>query len=696
MNVFQGLNAAQVEAVKTTDGPLLILAGPGSGKTKTLTHRIAHLIANCGVKPDEILAVTFTNKAAKEMRSRLARLLGREDSWYFMPYMGTFHGICVKILRESGTEIQIDQRFVIYDEADRLSLVKRALGDLNISDRELKPQLAVAVISSNKNKMVDSAEALDQARNQRQKLLAMVYERYESLRQAANALDFDDLLLEVVRLFRTKPKVRATWQDRFLYILVDEYQDTNHAQYQIVKMLVNDQRNICAVGDDWQSIYAFRGADFTNILNFKRDWPDAKEVKLEQNYRSTNNILQAAQRIIEQNHQRTDKKIWTETGDGKPIDVIETRDEVDEANRVAEIVKQAVLDGHNLSDIAVLYRANALSYQIEHAFMRYQIPHKVIGGVRFFDRKEIKDILAYIKLVYQPSDVASLTRAINTPARGIGSVTIENLLTWQQTTSYNLVEALYHLDESPLRASARTKLEQFTRIISQIDQLFRTGLAPGEIVDRTIELSGYKTYLSDGSIEGESRLANLGVLVGEASLYSDVTSFLEDAALMSSSDQTADDNQVSLMTMHAAKGLEFPVVIMVGMEEGTFPSSRVDEVPGELEEERRLCYVAMTRAKEELFLTYASSRFAFGKRQYLMPSQFLKSIRPDVSVARYETEPFYEEVDFINAFEVGDVVVSQQFGQGEVIDVDGLAVSVRFDDGKTRKLNTQYANLSRR
>ena len=696
MDIFKGLNAAQTEAVKITSGPLLILAGPGSGKTKTLTHRIAHLIANCGIKPDEILAVTFTNKAAKEMRSRLARLLERENSWYFMPFMGTFHGICVKILRESGTAIQIDEKFVIYDESDRLGLVKRSMRDLNISDREVKPQLAVAVISSNKNKMISSAEALDQARGQRQKLLAMIYERYEIMRQSANALDFDDLLLEVVRLFRTKPKVRALWQERFLHILVDEYQDTNYAQYQIVKMLVNEQRNICVVGDDWQSIYSWRGADFTNILNFKRDWPEAKEVKLEQNYRSTNNILQAAQRLIEQNQQRTDKKIWTEAGDGKPIDVIETRDEVDEANRVAEIVKQVALDGHSLADVAVLYRANAQSYQIEQAFVRYQIPHKVIGGVRFFDRKEIKDILAYIKLIYQPLDSASLLRAINTPARGIGSVTVDNFITWQQTTKYSLVEALYHLEESPLKAVAKTRLERFAKIISQIEQLFKISLAPSEIIDKTIIISGYKDYLNDGSAEGEDRLANLGVLVGEASLYGDIESFLEDTALMSSSDQVADDNQVSLMTMHAAKGLEFPVVIVVGMEEGTFPHARAYEDPSELEEERRLCYVAMTRAKEELYLTYAGSRFVFGQRQYLTPSQFLDCIRPNFLKSHFKSESFYEEVDFINAFEVGDFVESPQFGQGEIIDVDGLAVSVRFNDGKTRKLNTQYANLTKK
>lgn len=694
MDIFEGLNPAQAEAVRTVDGPLLILAGPGSGKTRTLTHRIAHLIANCGVRPDEILAVTFTNKAAKEMRGRLARLLGREDSWYFMPFMGTFHGICVKILRESGAAIEIAENFVIYDETDRLNLIKRAMRDLELSDRQLKPQMVAAVVSSNKNKMITSAEALDQARASRQKQIAAIYHHYESLRRSANALDFDDLLLEVVRLLKTKPEVRQRWQEQFLHILVDEYQDTNHAQYQIVKLLVNDQQNICVVGDDWQSIYSWRGADFTNILNFKRDWPNAKEIKLEQNYRSTNNILQAAQRIIEQNNQRTDKKIWTESGDGKPVEVIETCDEVDEANRVAEIVNQAVIDGWKLSDIAVLYRANAQSYQLEHAFLRYQIPHKVIGGVRFFDRKEVKDVLAYIKLVYQPSDVASLLRAINTPARGIGRVTIEKFIAWQKTTQYDLVEALYHLDESSFQKATKTKLEKFGRIMSRVEQLYSSGAAPSELIEKTIDLSGYRTYLEDGSVEGEDRLENLGVLVSEAALYSDISSFLEDAALMSSADQVADDNQVSLMTMHAAKGLEFPVIVIVGLEEGTFPHSRVYEDPTELEEERRLCYVAMTRAKSELYLTHATSRLVFGQRQYLMPSQFLDCFESALVSSGYESEPFYDEVDPINQFEVGDFVRSLQFGNGEVIDVDGLAVSVRFDDGKTRKLNTQFANLT--
>ncbi len=697
MDVFAGLNAAQKEAVQSVDGPLLILAGPGSGKTKTLTHRIAHLIANCGVQPDEVLAVTFTNKASKEMRMRLAQLLGREDSWYFMPFMGTFHGICVKILRESGDAIRVDKNFVIYDETDKLNLVKRAAKDLNIIDREVKAQVVSAVISSNKNKMVSSAEFIDRAHSERQKTIGKIFERYEKLRQNANALDFDDILIEVVRLLKTRGEVRQKWQKQFSHILVDEYQDTNNAQYQIIRALAKESANVCVVGDDWQSIYSWRGADFTNILNFKRDWPEAKEIKLEQNYRSTNNILSSAQKIIELNRHRTDKKIWTDAGDGKPIAVIETRDEVDEANRVAEIVRQAQMDGYKLGDIAVLYRANAQSYQIEHSFMRYQIPHKVIGGVRFFDRKEIKDTMAYVKLAYQPSDIASLMRIVNVPARGIGRVSVDRFLSWQSSQPYDLLTALNKLEESPLTATVKAKLGKFGEIMAKISQLYKAGFAPAKLVEEVINLSGYKASLQGDSVENEDRLENLGVLINEASLYGDVASFLEDAALMSSADQPTDAGQVSLMTMHAAKGLEFSVVVIIGLEQGTFPHARVYEQPEELEEERRLCYVAMTRAKSELYLTYANTRLVYGERQYFQPSEFIQTIQPEITPAfGSDYEPFGDEVDYFNAFEVGDFVNSRQFGSGEVVDVDGLAVSVRFDDGKTRKLNTQYANLSKR
>lgn len=702
MDIFTGLNQAQIEAVKTIDGPLLILAGPGSGKTKTLTHRMAHLIADYGVRPEEILAVTFTNKAAKEMRERLASLLGRENNWYFMPFMGTFHGICVKILRESGAAIKIDEKFVIYDETDRTNLVKRVIKELSLTDASLKPQMVAAVISKQKSQLITPAEYLDYAKGESQRLIGQIYEHYEKRRRTANALDFDDLLLETVRLLQSSAVVRKFWQERFRYIMVDEYQDTNHAQYQIVKLLVNEQQNICAVGDDWQSIYSFRGADFVNILNFKRDFSNAKEVKLEQNYRSTNNILQAAQKIIEQNHQRSDKKIWTEMGDGKPVEIIETRDGVEEANRVAEIIRSARLAGYKLSDIAVLYRANAQSYQIEHALMRRQIPHKVIGGLRFFDRKEIKDVLAYARLVYQTSDIASFERIVNTPARGIGRVSVEKFLTWQKTSGFNLLEAILQIKTSPVSGTTLTKINRFGQIMQKIAAAYSSGLAPAELLKQIIEISGYKAMLSDGSIESEDRLENLSTLVNEASLYGDMASFLEDTALMSSADQSAEVDQVSLMTMHAAKGLEFAVVIVIGLEQGTFPHARVYEQPEELEEERRLCYVAMTRAKTELYLTYANTRLVYGQKQYLQRSEFLDILQPEInprsgfaSDDMGEFLPDFAEIDYYNPLEVGDMVSSPMFGQGEVIDVDGLAVSVRFGDGKVRKLNIQFANLNK-
>lgn len=690
MDIFEGLNLAQIDAVKSVDGPLLILAGAGSGKTKTLTHRIAHLIQNHGVSPDEILALTFTNKAAKEMRERLAKLLNRQNNWHFMPWMGTFHGICVRILRKSGSEIGIDANFVIYDESDRKNLVRQIIKDMHLSDKQVKPQTVVAVISSSKNKMISSSEFLDNAKGENQKIFGQIYHKYESALKKAKALDFDDLLLEVVRLLKTRPEVRKSWQDQFKYILIDEYQDTNQAQYHIVKYLVNNQENICVVGDDWQSIYSWRGADFTNILNFKKDFPSAKEVKLEQNYRSTGNILTSAQRLIEKNTLRTNKKLWTELDDGKEVGIIPVRDEIDEAERVVEIIKQSVVEGRKLSDIAVLYRTNAQSYHLERSLTRAKISHKIIGGVRFFDRKEIKDVIAYLRLAYQPSDVASFMRIVNLPARGIGKVSVDKYLAFVNQNNYDFVSGLEHLKESDLSTQVKTKFEVFEKVIVGVKSRYDRGSLPKEIIEEILQLTRYRDFINDRTPEAEDRLANLNVLLNEASLYGDLASFLEDASLMSSADQTAGLDQVSLMTMHSAKGLEFPVVAIVGMEDGICPHARVFETPSELEEERRLCYVAMTRAREELYMLYASTRIVFGERRYCLPSQFLAEIGGDFEIA--DNEIFVDEPIF-NEFEVGERVNSRQFGDGEIIDVDGLAVSVRFDDGKVRKLNIQYANL---
>ena len=607
--ILEGLNPAQQEAVKTMSGPVLILAGAGSGKTKTLTHRIANLIAN-GVLPGEILALTFTNKAAREMRERLARLLGRENSGRFMPWMGTFHSICVKILRIEAENVGLDKNFVIYDTDDRLALIKRAMKELQISDKSVKPKAAEAAISMAKNEGKMPDEMLADAYYPNQQQIAQVYERYEDMRKKADAVDFDDLLLYVARLLRERKDIREKWQNRFKHILIDEYQDTNHIQYEMVKLLVNEERNICCVGDDWQSIYSWRGADFTNILNFERDFPGAKVIKLEQNYRSTQNILDAAQKVITKNTQRSDKTLFTEAGKGAPVTIWQARDEQDEAKWVASTIRKM---RRPLSDFVVLYRTNAQSQAFERAFMDYRLPYKLVGGVRFYDRKEIRDIVAYLRLIVNPQDVVSLTRIINVPARGIGEKSVQKILEG---------------DLDGLSTKTRTAYDRFIDILIALREQNAAGVGPAEIIEELLRKIDYRGYLNDGDkLKAEERNENLTVLVGEAGRYETLDDFLADAALMSSADESAGEDAVTLMTLHAAKGLEFPVVFLVGLEEGLLPHVRsMDESVEDVEEERRLAYVGMTRAMQELFLSYANSRFMFGGRNYNFPSRFLTDL----------------------------------------------------------------------
>ena len=607
--ILAGLNDAQRDAVETLEGPVLILAGAGSGKTKTLTHRIANLIAN-GVQPYEILALTFTNKAAREMRERLAGLLEMENTFSFMPWMGTFHAICVKILRIEADSVGLSKNFVIYDTDDRLALIKRAMKELHINDKNVKPKACEAAISKAKNDGEDPDEMLEKAFYPNQKQIAEVYERYEDLRQKADAVDFDDLLVYVAKLFRTRTDIRAKWQRKFAHILIDEYQDTNHIQYQIVKLLVNDKMNICCVGDDWQSIYSWRGADFTNILNFEHDFPGAKVIKLEQNYRSTQNILDAAQKVITKNTQRSDKVLFTEAGKGAPVEIHGTRDEQDEARYVAGIIKKSA---RPLSDFAVLYRTNAQSQAFEKAFMEYRIPYKLVGGVRFYDRKEIKDIVAYLHLIVNPQDIVALERVINVPTRGIGAVSMQRILAGE----INL-----------LTTKTMHAYEKFNNVLEDLRKKNAAGVGPAEIIEELLQKINYRGFINDGDkMKAEERNENLTALIGEAGAYSTLDEFLADAALMSSADENAGDHAVTLMTLHAAKGLEFPIVFLVGMEEGLLPHTRsMDESLEDVEEERRLAYVGMTRAMQELFLTYAQSRFAYGGRSYNFPSRFLNDL----------------------------------------------------------------------
>lgn len=620
-SIFKDLNDRQKEAVETLEGPLLILAGAGSGKTRTLTHRIANLITH-GIAPSHILAVTFTNKAANEMRERLAKLLKQPLSRSFMPYMGTFHSIAVKILRQEADVIGLDRNFVIYDTDDQVSMIRRIIRELKVSDnKNLKPKSVQSIISSEKNQGNGPEDYLARVFYPNQRHIAKIFARYEEEKQKANALDFDDLLLRELELLQNYPDIRTKWQQRFDHILIDEYQDTNLVQYHIVKLLVNEKRNICVVGDDWQSIYSWRGADFTNILNFERDFPGAKVIKLEQNYRSTGNILEASQKIINQNKTRTDKTLFTVAEKGEPVDVESLQDETAEANFVALKILNMQKNYPDFSDFAVLYRTNAQSYAFEKAFLDAHIPYKIVGGVRFYDRKEIKDVLAILRLLVNQRDKVSLERVVKNVLSGIGEVSLGKIINAIETIEDNRPLENPDLLEVLSAAKARNGLRKLLSFVKTTD----ININPGEIVTKIVEYFDFRSLLDDGTPSTEDRMGNLEVLAGNAAAYENLEDFLADASLMSSADENSEKNSVTLMTLHAAKGLEFPVVFIVGLEEGLFPSSRADD-ESSLEEERRLAYVGMTRAMQRLFLTYAGSRFSFGSRNYNMPSRFLMEL----------------------------------------------------------------------
>lgn len=657
-SILGGLNPAQREAVETLSGPVLILAGAGSGKTKVLTHRIANLIAH-GIRPDQILAVTFTNKAAKEMRVRLWHLLDRspedpeEPPRSFMPFMGTFHGICVRLLRIEHLAAGINHNFTIYDSEDQLALIRRIMKTMNLSgDKTLTPKFAHNLISSYQNQGINPQEAKKEAFYPNQKKVADIFARYEAEKRAADALDFDDLLTRTAEMFAKHPEIREKWQHKFRHILIDEYQDTNAVQYKLVKNLVNTERNICVVGDDWQSIYSWRGADFTNILNFERDFPGAKVIKLEQNYRSTGNILAASQKIISENKTRTDKTLFTEAGDGSPITIEGLADETAEAGYVArEITRlRTAREAKDYGDFAVLYRTNAQSYAFEKVFMAAHIPYKIIGGVRFYDRKEVKDVLAVMRIIVNPNDRVSFERVAKNVLAGVGQTSINKMISGMEkgmnmreatqaltprarnnvTRLLNFIDNIYE-EAKTLSDEARAAIEA-SRILDseeapggdEDEELTQEILIPMDsIVERIVQYFDFPALVHSGTPEGDERMQNLEVLASNASVYETLDEFLTDATLLSSADETSSKNAVSLMTLHAAKGLEFPIVFIVGLEDGLFPSSRADNSEEELEEERRLAYVGITRAMRNLFLTFAGSRFSFGGRTYNSPSRFL-------------------------------------------------------------------------
>ena len=635
---MENLNKQQLEAVNTLEGPLLILAGAGSGKTKTLTCRIANLLKN-NVPQQNILAVTFTNKAAREMRERLWKIIAKEGEppRSFMPFMGTFHGICVRILRIEWEAAGLDKNFTILDTEDQASLIKRIMKELKVESKALKPKSVLAVISKAKNENISPSEYLETAYYPNQKQTGKIYARYEIEKEKLAALDFDDLLLRALKLFKENASVRRKWQEKFQYILIDEYQDTNHVQYMLVKLLVNEKHNIAVVGDDWQSIYSWRGADFTNILNFTKDFPEAKVIKLEQNYRSTGHILEASQKIISENKQRSEKVLFTEAGEGDPVVFKTTRDEADEAEYVSrQILKMA--ESRDFADFAVLYRTNAQSYAFEKAFINHMIPYKIVGGVRFYDRREVKDVLAILRFLINPKDKISLERICKNVLSGVGEKSLNKIFV-QLDQGRRLEDAELVASLTPKGRAAITRLNNFIRKGGEKRE-------PADVAEKAVEYFDFATLLDDGTPTGKERLGNLAVLVDNASRYETLEEFLEDAALMSSADESSAKNSVTLMTLHAAKGLEFPVVFVVGLEEGLFPSSRAEE-EADLEEERRLMYVGMTRAMEDLFLTWAQSRFTFGGRSLASPSRFLIELGFEPYGANdYDEFGDFEEDDF--------------------------------------------------
>lgn len=729
--IFDTLNDRQCEAVKHTEGPLLITAGAGSGKTKVLTCRIAHLL-ELGVAPYRILAITFTNKAAKEMKERVTNLVGAQaDSIW----LSTFHSFCAKLLRfEVDGFHGYTRNFTIYDSSDQLVLVKDCLKKLNLDDKQFMPRSVLGTISSAKNVLMDAKAFAAKASDFYEQKVADVYALYQEKLRENNAVDFDDLLFLAVRLLQEKDDVREKYQSRFQYILVDEYQDTNHAQYALTKILAARWRNICVVGDADQSIYAWRGADIRNIIDFTRDYPDAASIKLEQNYRSTKTILHAANAVIDNNESRPKKTLWTENPAGNKIIHYQAQTEHDEADYIAGVIYNRHEISHEpYGDMAILFRTNAQSRVLEEKLMRYAIPYTMVGGTKFYDRKEIKDVLAYLRLLYNPEDSLSLTRIINVPKRNIGATTMEHVAAYAEEQGISLFEALSSTDEIPVTKRARTSLENFAAMIFDLLNDIE-GKDVLSLIETVIKQTGYGDMLdkeAEHDPQGESRKENVGEFLSVAKDYMDsnpdgnLQDFLENVALVSDVDDfESSDSKVTLMTLHAAKGLEFPVVFLTGLDEGLFPHSRTLLDPAQVEEERRLAYVGITRAERQLYVTNAITRTMYGRISAYMPSRFLAEIPPQLMEdyhrksampqSRTTAVPGKQRVSILtkpvasslpkkhavtDTFAKGDKVRHKIWGIGTVLDVIGegtnMQMKIQFPTKGVRQVVVKYAPLEK-
>jgi DNA helicase II / ATP-dependent DNA helicase PcrA len=702
------LNPAQREAVLATEGPVLVVAGAGSGKTRVLTHRIAHLVTACGVKPQEVLAITFTNKAAGEMKERLEGILGEVAP---RMWVMTFHAACGRILRREAPRLAYRSNFTIYDQADQVRLVKLCLEELERDPKRFIPRGVHAQISMAKNQLVGPEEYRARVASFFDQTVADVYGLYQRRLHGSNAVDFDDLLMLTVEVLERFPEARERWQKAFRYVLVDEYQDTNHAQYRLLQLLAGEHKNVFAVGDPDQSIYAFRGADIRNILEFERDFGGARLIALEQNYRSTNSILRAANAVISQNRERKPKNLWSELGEGDPARVVEVEDEHAEARFVAAEVATLMEEGFSGSEVAVFYRTNAQSRVLEDVLVRQEIPYQVIGGPRFYERAEIKDAIAYLQVIDNAYDAVSLTRIANRPRRGIGDASLARLRSFADAQGISLWEALERADEAGVGAAPLKAVERF-RTLMQSSMTGALELSVPELLERVLERSGYLEALeAERTVEAQGRIENLLELVGVAREYQEqaedpsLSEFLQQISLFSDQDElSAERSLVTLMTLHNAKGLEFRAVFLIGMEEGVFPHARSLEEQG-LEEERRLAYVGLTRAKERLTLTHASSRSLWGSRGYNLPSRFLDELPQDeierdrlrpASWSGYGAPTVAVRRD-VPDLSTGDSVRHSTLGEGVVtrIEPDGT-VTVRFaEDGVERRLMLDYAPLER-
>lgn len=637
MDFINNLNKEQKEAVLHIDGPLLILAGAGSGKTRVLTCRIANLIESCNIYPSNILAITFTNKAAREMRERVEKLIGSTSGMW----ISTFHAACVRILRTHIERIGgYKKNFVIFDSNDQEKLIKECLKELNLNEKNFPPRNVSSTISRAKDMIITAEKYYEKyAHDFKLRKYAEIYKLYQDKLKKNNALDFDDILLKTVELLAYNEDILSDYQNKFKYIMVDEYQDTNYCQYSLIKLLAKKHKNLCVVGDDDQSIYGWRGADIGNILNFEKDFPGAKVIKLEQNYRSTKTILDAANCVISKNFGRKSKRLWTENNEGIPIIYNNTLDERDEANFIiSEIEKLSIEDNRDMGDFAILYRTNAQSRVIEEMCMTSGISYKIVGGFRFYDRKEVKDIIAYLRVIQNPDEDLSVKRIINVPKRGIGNTTVQKIEAYAKNSGDSLYGAMLEVDEiDELGPKAKKSIKEFVRLISEL-MMQSESATISELLKQIIDKTGYMSELeSEGNEEGQSRAENIGELINAAITFeeknedSSLQSFLENMALMSDLDNLNEDNSsITMMTLHSAKGLEFPVIFIAGMEEGLFPSQRAYFEEKQMEEERRLMYVGITRAREKLYLTSAFERTVYGHSTYTTPSQFLRDIPKDL------------------------------------------------------------------